>query len=299
MTLEEIRQFYAEEIQAVANLQTKALVKAFATVPREHFLGPGPWKIATPDALQSPSGHATRSNYRSTEDDNPRHLYHNVVVAIDVERQLNNGQPGSLATWIDGLELKEGNRAVHIGCAVGYYTAIIAETVGPGGHVVGVELDEELARRARQNLAYLPQAQIIQGDGGSYNPEATDAILVNAGATFVRSAWLDSLRPGGKLIVPLTIAEGEKAHGLGFMLKIARQENGYAARFLSSIMIFPCIGSRDEGSEQRLREALMKGTWGLVQSLRRDTHESGDTCWLHGADFCLSTSPLTADMSTH
>ena len=37
------RRFYAEEIQAIAGLKTPALVDALATIPRERFLGPGPW----------------------------------------------------------------------------------------------------------------------------------------------------------------------------------------------------------------------------------------------------------------
>ncbi len=45
MNLNDIRQFYAEEIRAVSNIQTQAIVKAFANVPRESFLGPGPWQI--------------------------------------------------------------------------------------------------------------------------------------------------------------------------------------------------------------------------------------------------------------
>lgn len=34
------RRYFAEEIQAVSNLTSPALVDAFATVPRERFLGP-------------------------------------------------------------------------------------------------------------------------------------------------------------------------------------------------------------------------------------------------------------------
>ena len=40
--LEARRQRYAEELRAVSNLRLAALVQAFATVPREQFLGPGP-----------------------------------------------------------------------------------------------------------------------------------------------------------------------------------------------------------------------------------------------------------------
>src|ERR1041384_2930174 len=48
MDLEKQRQFYAEELRAVANIQSEELVHAFAKVPREHFLGPGPWQIVAP-----------------------------------------------------------------------------------------------------------------------------------------------------------------------------------------------------------------------------------------------------------
>src|SRR5204862_8134496 len=139
---EDVRRFYAEEVRAVANLQNEALADAFARVRREDYLGPGPWQIATPDSWQERTqGSPAGDGYRTTPDADPRHLYHNVLVAIDAARRLNNGQPGSLAMWLDALELRRGERVVHVGCGVGYYTAIIAETVGPEGNVTGVELD--------------------------------------------------------------------------------------------------------------------------------------------------------------
>src|SRR6266478_8533172 len=204
MDLNEIRQFYAEEIRAVSNIQTEALIKAFATVPREHFLGPGPWQIANPDAYGARMGGVTEgSGYRLTVDANPRHVYHNVAIAIYPGRKLNNGHPGSLALWLDALELKEGDRALHIGCGVGYYTAIIAAVVGPNGHVTGIEIDADLASRARKNLAHLDHVEVLQADGGEFNFQPNDAIFINAGATHLRSDWLDNLRPGGRLLVPL------------------------------------------------------------------------------------------------
>jgi len=87
------RAYYAEELRAVANLQSEALVRAFAKVPRERFLGPGPWQIST----------FTNESYRTTPDADPRHLCHNVLVAIDATRYLNNGQPSLLAFLIDAL----------------------------------------------------------------------------------------------------------------------------------------------------------------------------------------------------
>ena len=297
MNLVDIRQFFAEEIRAVANIQTEALATAFAKVSREHFLGPGPWQIASPDTRGSSIGRPTvGTTYRPTDDADPRHLYHNVLIAIDPSRQLNNGHPSTLASWLDALELKEGDRVLHVGCGVGYYTAIIAEVVGPNGHVIGVEIDSDLVSRARNNLAHLDQVEVLQADGGDYNAQAADVIFINAGATHVRSAWLDNLRPGGRLLLPLTIATDPNANGMGFMLKVEREGQGYAARFLSPVMIFPCIGSRDEEANRRLRDAMKLGTWGSVKSLRRESHESSDTCWLHGDNFCLSTMAAAASV---
>jgi protein-L-isoaspartate(D-aspartate) O-methyltransferase len=295
MNLDEIRQYYAEEIRAVANIQTEALIAAFAKVPREHFLGPGPWQIANPDSWQAMTPNASfrgGGSYRTTETDDPKHLYHNVLIAIDAERRLNNGQPSGLASWIDALEIEAVNHVVHVGCGVGYYTAIIAEVVGASGHVTGVEIDTDLAERARRNLAYLNHVEVIGGDGREFGPDPADAIFINAGATQPQAVWLDSLKPGGRLILPLTVARDETSSGMGFMLKVNREEKGYAARFISPVAIFPCIGSRDEDSNQRLREEMSKGTWGTVQSLRREQHDASETCWLHGEGFCLSALPV-------
>lgn len=51
----------------MAHVRSPAIVAAFATVPREHFTGPGPWRLLSPWYSQS---------YWTTEDADPRHLYH-------------------------------------------------------------------------------------------------------------------------------------------------------------------------------------------------------------------------------
>jgi protein-L-isoaspartate(D-aspartate) O-methyltransferase len=191
------RRRFAEEIRAVAHLESVALVEAFARVPREHFLGPGPWQIAA----WMPPG---RVEYRSTVDANPSQLYRDVLVAIDLGRLLNNGQPSGLAQWIGALGLKTGETAVHVGCGTGYYSAIMAEVVGSAGRVIAVDIDSALAKRARTNLAYLPQVNVLDGDGGPLNTGPVDAIFVNAGATHPHRRWLDALGPGGRLLLPIT-----------------------------------------------------------------------------------------------
>ena len=142
MELDDCRRFYAEEIRFEANLDSPTLIEAFARVPRENFLGPGPWQMVCPSVVPG------ATTYRTIED--PRHLYHNVLIAIDATRELNNGHPSSLARWINALDLKAGDRVFHLGCGVGYYTAIMAEVVGAGGSVVASEVDSDLAARAQE-----------------------------------------------------------------------------------------------------------------------------------------------------
>ena len=81
-SLTEHRKTYAQIVKKEGNLTSEKLVKAFALVPREKFLGPGPWKIFRRED----------SIYQTTPDDNPVHLYQNEVIAIDAKRYLNNGR---------------------------------------------------------------------------------------------------------------------------------------------------------------------------------------------------------------
>ncbi len=292
MTIEEIRRLYAEEIRAVSNIRSEALVEAFAAVPRERFLGPGPWKIQCPDP-DKPMG----TGYRATEDADPRHLYHNVLVAIDASRELNNGHPSSLAYWLDVLGFKAGDRVFHLGCGVGYYTAIMAHVVGPAGHVVAAEIDAELAARAKENLAYLPYVEVLAADGVTHDPGPSDAMFINAGVTHPQSVWLDRLCPQARLMLPLTMtapAAAVPGVSTGFMLKVTRRNGALAARFISSVAIFACVGGRDPELNDRFRKALATGAWSSVESLRRDAHPANDSCWLHGSNFCLSKAPAVS-----
>src|SRR5215813_12740406 len=105
-SIEEARHRYAEELRFTARLSSRAVVEAFATVPRERFLGSGPWRVLSPMAL---------GDYWTTEDADPRHLYHDVLIAIDEERRLNNGQPSLWARMYDHLQLTSGAHVVHVG----------------------------------------------------------------------------------------------------------------------------------------------------------------------------------------
>jgi protein-L-isoaspartate(D-aspartate) O-methyltransferase len=284
--IEEARKRYAEELRFTAKLGSRAIVDAFATVPRERFLGPGPWRVLSPMAM---------AEYWTTEDADPRHLYHDVLIAIDEERRLNNGQPSLWARMYHHLGLSRGDHVVHIGAGTGYYSAILAEIVGGAGRVTAVEIDPTLALRASENLAAgWPQAAVFEADGFTFRPNRpADAIVINAGVTHFSSVWLDALAAeNGRLLVPLTNAER-----WGCFLMITRQGGGsdrYAARFAGRVGIIPCIGGRDPAAEEKLTAASARGDFTAIQSLRRAPEEPDHTCWLAGEGWWLCTAPASS-----
>ena len=280
LTLGQVRAWFAEDLRVVAHLRSPALVDAFRQIPREQFLGPGPWTILGAEPAAA----------RPTDNDDPRHVYHNVSIAIDLDRTLVNGQPGVLGAWLDALAITPGERVLHIGCGTGYYAAIAAALTGPAGHVLAMEIDESLASRARANLGAWPWIEVVQGDGRSNLPSDCDVILVNAGATHVLDAWLDATRRGGRLLVPLTVAmPGMPANiGKGVVEILARGADGWSARSAGMVTIYSLVGARDDAMNATLGRALMSGPRLDVTRLRRDPHERTETCWCHGTTTCLS-----------
>jgi protein-L-isoaspartate(D-aspartate) O-methyltransferase len=90
------------------------------------------------------------------------------------------------------LDLAKGKSVFHLGCGTGYYTAIIAEVVGPGGSVTATEIDPSLAAQARKSLAQYPHVRVVEGDGGTVALKKSDAILINAGVTHPAAHWLEA-----------------------------------------------------------------------------------------------------------
>jgi protein-L-isoaspartate(D-aspartate) O-methyltransferase len=292
MTLDDCRLFYADEIRIAAGLHSAALVAAYARVPREKFMGPGPWKVASPDMVSMALMGLAGTAYLST--DNPRDLYHNVLVALDPDRHLNNGQPSALARWIDALDLGAGDRVYHLGCGVGYYTAIMGEVVGAGGRVAASEVDAGLAARARENLAAYPNVSVHVGDGAAFDPGQCDAIFVNAGVTHPHPLWLERLSQHGRLVLPLTGAmDSSNVGGAGIVAKITRQGNGFSARVVSLVGIYSCTSVRDPEMSAALAKALATKALLKLKSVRTDPHQQEQSCLAHRADICLSTADLT------
>lgn len=272
--LDVLRRHYAEELAWMSELEPGPLVDAFATVPRERFVGPGPWLIMG------------RKGYRQTPDDDPRHLYHNVLVGLVPERRLNNGQPSFLAALMQAVRIAEAEHVVHLGCGVGYYSAVMAEVVGPSGRVTAIEAEPELAARAIANLADRGNVEVRQGDAAQVDFDSADVVFVNFGMTHPLPRWVDKLKPGGRLLVPITAS-----NGFGIVLGVHRRDNTFSARVVGPTQIFSSVSGRDPALEPKLRERYPASplAGSAVSSLRLDAHDEDETCWLHGPGSCLST----------
>lgn len=284
----EWRRFYADEVRIAANVHSREVVEAFASVPREKFMGPAPWLVASPEMFSMVFMGLEGGGYLTTE--NPRDLYHNVLVALDADKQVNNAQPSAMARWIEMLELRPGDAVYHLGCGVGYYTAIMAEIVGSSGRVAASEVDTVLANRARKNLARYLSASVYAGDGAEFDPGLCEAMLINAGVTHPHPHWLRRLGENGHLVLPLTASVEARNVGTGVLVKITRRGNGFAAQVVSFVGIYSCTSLRDPELNAALGKAL--GTKALLKlkSLRTDPHEKVESCLAHTTGMCWSGS---------
>jgi protein-L-isoaspartate(D-aspartate) O-methyltransferase len=278
--LEAHRRFYADLVTTSAGVaKNERLKDALSSTPRERFVGAGPWKVFA------------GGTYIETPTDDPAFLYQDVVVAIAPERRINNGQPLLHALSLAALNVQPGEKVLHVGAGTGYYSAVLARLTGATGTVVAYEVEHDLAQHAVRNLSDLSSVTVQERSGAEAPLPVCDAIYVNAGATAPLDVWLDALQLQGRLLVPLTSADGPGgAPGLGGMLLVVRAApECFDARFLCNAMFVPCLGARDEETAQKLSAAFKRGDFRNVKSLRRNS-EPDDTCWCAGKGWWLSTA---------
>jgi len=278
-----VRRAFAKQILAEVQIDDPALEAALAATPREAYLGPGPWVIPR-----------WAAGYVPTPSADPVYLYVDAVVQIVGERFINNGQPSGHAKWMHAAGVRPGDHVVHVGTGTGYFTAILAHLTGPTGKVTGIEIDPDLAARSRANLSGFRHVTVLAADGAAAPFEPADVIYVNAGATHPAASWLDGLRDGGRLILPLTTDQGFRNRDptvplsrSGAMYRIERRGVTHLARWISPVAIIPCENARNAAAEKALAEAFQAGGWDKVTHLQRTATPTG-WCWLRGDGWALT-----------
>ena len=105
--------------------------------------------------------------------------------------------------------LRWGDRVLDAGCGPGGITDLIAQLVGPSGHVTGMDLSEERLAQARHVNQHHPHVRIIPGDVRRTGlPDASfDYTWCQFVLQYIPERW-DTLaelarvtRPGGKVVI--------------------------------------------------------------------------------------------------
>ena len=116
---------------------------------------------------------------------------------------------------LESLGIGEGTRALEVGCGNGSISAWLAERVGPGGHVVAVDLDLSLVD------VQAPQLELRVGDivAAPVDPGTFDLVTARAVLHHVTDAdaairnLVAGLAPGGGILliepdfIPVSVAE--------------------------------------------------------------------------------------------
>lgn len=231
----EIRRFYASMLAAQAGVSDPRIEQAFASVPRENFVGPGPWRVVA-------GGHLFK-----TPSDDPAHLYHDILVSLDADKGINNGEPLLHAMWMSKVALQPGESVCHVGAGSGYYSAILSLLVSPGGTVTAIEIEPELTVRAARNLAPYANVKVVHGDATTLDLLPSNVIYVNAGLAVPPLSWLESLKPGGRLIFPWRPKDS-----IGLAVLVREVEGRFACEAFMNSWFIPCSGVGQASSAKLL-----------------------------------------------
>jgi protein-L-isoaspartate(D-aspartate) O-methyltransferase len=217
------RRRYADIVMDAAGVRDPRIRDVFATVPREVFLPPPPWTVIS-------RGTVTRTSRIAD-------LYQDVLVALDREQGINNGEPALHAAWLAAVDPRAGETAIHVGAGTGYYTAMLAELVAGGGRVEAYEIHPGLAGDAARNLRPYGNVGVHAQSAFGRPLPASDIIYVNAGPVAPDPEWLRSLRPGGRLIFPW-----QPTSNWGHTALVTRRPSGLQVRLLMPVGFIPCSG---------------------------------------------------------
>lgn len=182
-----LREAMADTLRAGGYLRSPAVDAAFRTVPRERFAPPGTDPAAVYDAFDAvvtkhgPDGRAISSI----------------------------SAPSIQASMIEQARPGPGMRVLEIGSG-GVNAAYLAELVGPDGRVVTIDIDPDVTDRAAACLdatGYGSRVRVVQGDAHHGVPDEApfDVIMVTVQCWDIAPAWLAQLKPGGVLVLPMTI----------------------------------------------------------------------------------------------
>jgi protein-L-isoaspartate(D-aspartate) O-methyltransferase len=163
----------------------------------------------------------------------------------DRPQDIGQGQtisaPHMVAIMVEAMRAGEGQRVLEVGGGSGYHAAIMAQVVGPSGHVYTVERLEPLAERARVNLeraGLSERVTVVVGDGSCGWKEFApyDRISVACAAPDVPEPMLMQLSDGGTLLIPVG------ARYVQELVRVTRVGTKFRREGLGGCVFVPLVG---------------------------------------------------------
>jgi len=137
-------------------------------------------------------------------------LFRRYAVRADGTRVVQSTAPGLVRAVVESADVRAGQCVLEVGTGSGYSTAVLAQIVGPAGHIVSLDVNQALVERARDLLRAdgLVQAEMHCRDARAGLPgrDPFDRVIAWATSPTVPGAWLASVREGGLLVLPVAIA---------------------------------------------------------------------------------------------
>jgi protein-L-isoaspartate(D-aspartate) O-methyltransferase len=185
------RQQLVRRMEAESAIRSAPVRNAFLDIPREIFI---------PDVAQRLGiGAVYRDEaYPIKTDDRG-------------EAISSSSQPQIMALMLEELRISPGHRVWEIGTGTGWNAALLSALTGAKGRVTSIELDPELATQARRSIRAAGQrATVVVGDGqrGWWTNAPYDRIIATASSLDVPRSFLQQLKQGGLLVLPLRLSDG-------------------------------------------------------------------------------------------
>ncbi len=197
------------------DIQDERVLKAFRSVPREHFV---------PEQLR-----------RYAYDDR----------AIPIGRDQTISQPLMVAIMTQALKLTGNEKVLEVGTGSGYQAALLSKLAR---EVVSVERLPELAGAAARRLEEIGATNVSVHQAGTKlgRPEDApfDAIIVTAGAPRVPRSLLDQLAMAGRLVVPVGDRRVQQ------LVRATKSDRGVALEKLGECRFVPLIADREGWPER-------------------------------------------------
>lgn len=135
------------------------------------------------------------------------HAYEDKAFPIGEGQTIS--QPYTVAFQSELLDVKKGDKVLEVGTGSGYQAAILYQM---GAKVYSIERQKPLYVKAKDMLPKIGyNVKVHFGDGYNGLPAFApfDRILVTAGAPYIPQALIDQLRPGGKMVIPVTQGDSQ------------------------------------------------------------------------------------------